>query len=96
MTEPIVPSQASVDGAPAGGGRGAGADNAVEIRKLWTVFKSPGREPHRACSRSSEGGRGAWGRGAVPGAPMTLSSDFSQVGWRVAGRNAGGGFWDAP
>ena len=40
MTEPIVSSPQN-GGAAAGGGD----SNAVEIRKLWTVFKSPGREP---------------------------------------------------
>lgn len=39
MTEPIVSSPGGADG-------DAGAtENAVEIRKLWTVFKSPGRPP---------------------------------------------------
>src|SRR6478736_5033922 len=39
MSEPIISSSPLADGAP------AGSENAVEIRKLWTVFKSPGREP---------------------------------------------------
>ncbi len=40
MSEPIISSAST---ASAGGGQ---ADaNAVEIRKLWTVFKSPGRPP---------------------------------------------------
>jgi len=38
MTEPIVTH------GPASGGDGGEGANAVEIRKLWTVFKSPGRE----------------------------------------------------
>ncbi|MBS0455199.1 MAG: ATP-binding cassette domain-containing protein [Proteobacteria bacterium] len=44
MSEPIISSSPLADGASAGGSD-AGGENAVEIRKLWTVFKSPGREP---------------------------------------------------